>query len=84
MRGHGPAGDGAHPATVGAVEGEEGFAGQAFSEAKEAGVFSQGTAPRENAETEGVFETFLHLLGRDFGGGVGRPVKIHKILKKPF
>ena len=84
MGGHRPAGDGAHPAAVGAVEGEEGFAGQAFSEAKEAGVFSQGTTPGKDAETEGVFKTFLHLLGRDFRGRVGRPVKIHKMLKKPF
>lgn len=84
MGGHDPAGNGPHPPAVGAVEGEEGFTRQAFSEAKEAGVFSQGTASGKDAETEGVFKTFLHLLGRNFRGGVGRPVKIHKILKTPF
>ncbi|NBR72163.1 MAG: hypothetical protein EBT75_08745, partial [Proteobacteria bacterium] len=79
MGGHGPGGDGPHPAAVGAVEGEEGLAGEAFSEAKEAGVFGQRTAAGENAEAERILKTFLHRLGGDFRGGVGGPVKIHNM-----
>lgn len=63
MFGHGTAGDGAHAAPIGAVEGEEGFAGEAFAEAEEAGVFGQGTATGKETEAERIFETFLNLLG---------------------
>ena len=84
MGGHGAGGDGAHFTAVGAVEGEEGFSGESFSEAEEAGVFCKGSVAGQNAKAERVLKTFLHLEGRDLRGGVGGPIEIHKIVEKPF
>ena len=59
---HGSAGDGAHAASIGAVEREEGFAREAFSKAEKARVLGQRAATGENAKAERIFKTFLHLL----------------------
>ena len=81
---HGSAGDGAHAASIGAVEREEGFARQAFSKAEKARVFGHRAAAGENAKAERVFKTFLHLLRWDGWRRVCGPVKIHKVAQKPF
>ena len=59
---HGSARDGAHAASIGAVEREEGFAREAFSKAEKARVLGQWAIARKNAKAERVFKTFLHLL----------------------
>ena len=84
MRGHRAGSDGTHFAAVGAVKGEEGFSGESFSEAEEAGVFCERSAAGQNTKAERIFKTFLYLEGRDLGGGVGGPIEIHKIVEKPF
>lgn len=62
MLGHGPAGDGAHAATVRAIKREEEFTGEALTKAEKTGVFGKGAATGKNAEAKRVFKTFLHLL----------------------
>lgn len=84
MGGHGAAGNGTHFSAVGTIKRKEGFAGETFAEAKEAGVFGQGASAGKDTEAEGVFETFLNLGRRDLGGGVGGPVEIHKMRESPF
>ena len=59
---HGAAGDGTHPASIRAVEREEGFSREGFPEAKKAGVFGQRAAARQNTKAERILKTFLHLL----------------------
>ena len=59
---HGSTGDGAHAASIGAVEREEGFARKAFPKAEKARVFGQRAATGKNTQAERVFKTFLHLL----------------------
>lgn len=59
---HGSTGDGAHVASIGAVEREEGFAREAFSKAEKARVFGKRAVTGKNAKAERIFKTFLHLL----------------------
>ena len=84
MGGHRPTGNGAHFPAVGTIKRKEGFSGETFAEAQEAGVFGQGPSARQDTEAEGVFETFLNLGRRDLGGGVGGPIEVHKNVGKPF
>ena len=84
MGGHGATGNGTHFSAVGTIKRKDGFAGETFAEAKEAGVFGQGASAGKDTEAEGVFETFLNLGRRDLGGGVGGPVEIHKMRESPF